>query len=115
MKDVRRIAKTARLEFVARIAWELIVQAYANRINRIQEEIFLGGFSWGAQMMGAYNNNYSIIFEQIKKSKFSYKNTITAILCRMFHDGNEGRGVPIVNITRTYGMIFTLQNCFICV
>lgn len=55
LMDVKRIAQSTRFEFVARIAWELIVQAYKNRpdpVDAIQKEVELAGFSWGGNMVG---------------------------------------------------------------
>lgn len=53
MADVKKIAKTGRFEFVARIAWELIVQVYHGRYEEIKTQVEMAGFSWGAHMVGA--------------------------------------------------------------
>lgn len=55
MKDVKEIARSSRYEFVARIAWELIIQVYATRkepVVEMEKEVELGGFSWGGNMIG---------------------------------------------------------------
>lgn len=51
-KDVKHVAQSSRLEFVARIVWQLITQVYENNAERIEEEVELGGFSYGVQMDG---------------------------------------------------------------
>lgn len=54
-EDVRRIASSSRLEFVARIVYELVFQVYFDRIAAMWLEAVLFGFSFGGHMMGMDN------------------------------------------------------------
>lgn len=53
--DVQKISNSSRLEFVSRIAYELIIQVYVDRISAMWDEVDLYGFSYGAHMMGMGN------------------------------------------------------------